>query len=81
MNPPWGLALLVGGADLFQTIRRCATGERTILLVEQNAQPPPVADRDVRDGVIILEGGMEDLLNNKEVQRAYLGKEYREVWE
>jgi branched-chain amino acid transport system ATP-binding protein len=54
------------------------------LLVEQNAKAAlRVADRGyvLETGRIILEGETEDLLNNKEVQRAYLGKEYREVWE
>ena len=66
--------------ELLQSLR----GMTTILLVEQNAKAAlKVADRGyvIEIGRIILEGESEDLLNNKEVQRAYLGKEYREVWE
>jgi len=32
-------------------------------------------------GRIVLQGSIEDLLNNQEIKRAYLGKGYREVWE
>jgi len=32
-------------------------------------------------GKVILEGIASDLLENKEVQRAYLGKEKKEIWE
>jgi len=82
-EPSLGLApLMVGG--IFQTIRLLRDRGTTILLVEQNAKAAlRVADRGyvLETGRIILEGETEDLLNNKEVQRAYLGKEYREVWE
>ena len=82
-EPSLGLAPLVVGG-IFQTIRLLRDRGTTILLVEQNAKAAlRVADRGyvLETGRIILEGETEDLLNNKEVQRAYLGKEYREVWE
>jgi branched-chain amino acid transport system ATP-binding protein len=82
-EPSLGLAPLVAGG-IFQTIRLLRDRGTTILLVEQNAKAAlKVADRGyvLETGRIILEGETEDLLNNKEVQRAYLGKEYREVWE
>ena len=82
-EPSLGLAPLVA-SGIFQTIRLLRDRGTTILLVEQNAKAAlRVADRGyvLETGRIILEGETEDLLNNKEVQRAYLGKEYREVWE
>lgn len=82
-EPSLGLAPLVANG-IFQTIRLLRARGTTILLVEQNAKAAlKVADRGyvLETGRIILEGETEDLLNNKEVQRAYLGKEYREVWE
>jgi branched-chain amino acid transport system ATP-binding protein len=56
----------------------------TILLVEQNARAAlKVADRGyvLETGRIILDGTAADLRDDPEVQRAYLGKGYREVWE
>ena len=82
-EPSLGLAPLVV-SGIFQTVRLLRDRGATILLVEQNAKAAlRVADRGyvLETGRIILEGETEDLLNNKEVQRAYLGKEYREVWE
>jgi branched-chain amino acid transport system ATP-binding protein len=82
-EPSLGLAPLVA-SGIFQTIRLLRDRGTTILLVEQNVKAAlKVADRGyvLETGRIILEGETEDLLNNKEVQRAYLGKEYREVWE
>ncbi|HEC32082.1 MAG TPA: branched-chain amino acid ABC transporter ATP-binding protein, partial [Deltaproteobacteria bacterium] len=52
--------------------------------VEQNARAAlQIADRGyvLETGKIILEGDTDYLLNHKEIQRAYLGKGYREVWE
>jgi branched-chain amino acid transport system ATP-binding protein len=82
-EPSLGLAPLVVNG-IFETIRALRDRGKTLLLVEQNAKAAlRVADRGyvLETGRIILEGETEDLLNNKEVQRAYLGKEYREVWE
>jgi branched-chain amino acid transport system ATP-binding protein len=55
-----------------------------VLLVEQNARAAlRVADRGyvIETGRLVLEGEAGFLLNDREVQRAYLGKGYREVWE
>ena len=82
-EPSMGLAPMVV-SGIFKSIQTLRTRGTTILLVEQNAKAAlKVADRGyvLETGRIILEGETEDLLNNKEVQRAYLGKEYREVWE
>jgi branched-chain amino acid transport system ATP-binding protein len=82
-EPSLGLAPLVV-AGIFRVIRSLRERGTTILLVEQNAKAAlKVADRGyvLETGHIILDGETQDLLNNKEVQRAYLGKEYREIWE
>jgi branched-chain amino acid transport system ATP-binding protein len=82
-EPSMGLAPKVVNI-IFQTIQTLRSRATTILLVEQNAKAAlKVADRGyiIETGRIILEGETQDLLNNKEVQRAYLGKEYREIWE
>jgi branched-chain amino acid transport system ATP-binding protein len=82
-EPSMGLAPKVV-TDIFRTVQTLKSRATTILLVEQNAKAAlKVADRGyvIETGRIILEGETQDLLNNKEVQRAYLGKEYREVWE
>ena len=50
----------------------------TILLVEQNARAAlSIADRGyvLETGRVVLEGTAEDLLANRDVQRAYLGRE------
>jgi len=82
-EPSMGLAPKVVG-DIFRAIRTLPTRGTTILLVEQNAKAAlRIAERGyvMETGRIILEGETADLLHNKEVQRAYLGKEYREIWE
>jgi branched-chain amino acid transport system ATP-binding protein len=82
-EPSLGLAPLVV-SGIFKIVQGLRSRDTTILLVEQNAKAAlKVADRGyvLETGRIILEGETEDLLNNREVQRAYLGKEYREVWE
>jgi len=82
-EPSLGLAPMVANG-IFQTIRLLRDRGTTLLLVEQNAKAAlRVVNRGyvLETGRIILEGETADLLNNKEVQRAYLGKEYREVWE
>lgn len=50
----------------------------TVLLVEQNARSAlRIADRGyvIETGRIVLEGTSEELLSNREVQRAYLGRD------
>jgi branched-chain amino acid transport system ATP-binding protein len=56
----------------------------TILLVEQNARAAlKIAHRGyvLETGRLILEGTAEELLENKDVQRAYLGRDKKEIWE
>lgn len=50
----------------------------TVLLVEQNARSAlKISDRAyvIETGRIMLEGRSEDLMQNKDVQRAYLGRD------
>jgi branched-chain amino acid transport system ATP-binding protein len=82
-EPSMGLAPMVI-RDIFKAVQTLRTRGTTLLLVEQNAKAAlQVADRGyvIEMGRIIMEGETADLLHNKEVQRAYLGKDYREVWE
>jgi len=65
--------------EIFDHIARLRS-ERgmTILLVEQNARGAlHIADRGyvLETGRVVLEGTAEDLLANRDVQRAYLGRE------
>ena len=76
-EPSMGLAPLVV-RDIFQNVTRLRDEGNTVLLVEQNARAAlAVADRGyvLETGRIILEGKAEDLLANREVQRAYLGRD------
>jgi branched-chain amino acid transport system ATP-binding protein len=82
-EPSMGLAPMVVNL-IFHSVQVLRTRGTTVLLVEQNAKAAlKIADRGyvLETGRIILEGETRDLLDNKEVQRAYLGKEYREVWQ
>ena len=82
-EPSMGLAPLIV-RDILDTIRRLRDAGRTVLLVEQNARAAlAIADRGyvMETGTIVLEGTGADLLENQDVQRAYLGKDYRRIAE
>ncbi len=83
-EPSMGLAPLVV-QEIFRVIENLSRERRTtILLVEQNARAAlKIANRGyvIETGKIILEGDAAELLENKEVQRAYLGKDKKEIWE
>jgi branched-chain amino acid transport system ATP-binding protein len=82
-EPSMGLAPLVV-RDIFKAVARLREEGRTVLLVEQNARAAlRVADRGyvIETGRLVLEGESDFLLSDREVQRAYLGKGYRDVWE
>lgn len=82
-EPSMGLAPLIV-REIFQTIVRLREEGITVLLVEQNARAAlKVADRGyvIETGKLVLEGKSDFLLGDREVQRAYLGKGYREIWE
>ena len=76
-EPSMGLAPLIV-KDIFSIIRKLRDEGNTVLLVEQNAKAAlGVADRGyvLETGRIILEEKAEDLLSNRDVQRAYLGRD------
>jgi branched-chain amino acid transport system ATP-binding protein len=76
-EPSMGLAPLIV-RDIFSIIRRLKDDGNTVLLVEQNAKGAlGIADRGyvLETGRIVLEGTSEDLLANRDVQRAYLGRD------
>jgi branched-chain amino acid transport system ATP-binding protein len=68
--------------SIFQAICALRDAGLTVLLVEQNAKAAlAIADRGyvLEAGQIVIEGSARDLLDNRDVQRAYLGKEYRRI--
>jgi branched-chain amino acid transport system ATP-binding protein len=80
-EPSLGVAPLVV-KDIYRTICTLKQTGLTILLVEQNARAAlAVADRGyvIETGQIVLQGSARQLSDNPEVQRAYLGKEYRRI--
>lgn len=83
-EPSMGLAPLVV-QEIFRVIDDLRRSHKTtVLLVEQNAKAAlKLADRAyvLETGKVILEGNASDLLENPEVQRAYLGHEKKEIWE
>ena len=82
-EPSLGLAPTVV-AEIFRILLSLNRQGTTILLVEQNAREALRISRRgyVMDtGRMILSGTGEELLNNDEVKRAFLGKDYRGKWE
>ncbi len=80
-EPSLGVAPIVV-KEIYETIAGLKRGGMTILLVEQNARAAlAVADRGyvIETGQIVLEGTSAELYGNRDVQRAYLGKEYRRI--
>jgi len=76
-EPSMGLAPMVV-KDILATVVRIAAGGTTVLLVEQNARSAlRVARRGyvLENGRVVVEGTSEELLANRDVQRAYLGSE------
>lgn len=82
-EPSMGLAPLVV-REIFAVLGQLRDEGTTILLVEQNARAAlQLADRGyvLETGQLILEGASRELLDNREVTRAYLGKQDRDRWE
>ena len=83
-EPSMGLAPMVA-QEIFRVIENLSREKKTtILLVEQNARAAlKMANRGyvLETGRLILEGTAAELLENKDVQRAYLGKDKKEIWE
>ena len=80
-EPSMGIAPIIV-SNIFKAIIKLREEGRTILLVEQNAAAAlRVADRGyvMETGTIVLEGTSEELLDNNDVQRAYLGKDYKRI--
>jgi len=76
-EPSMGLAPLVV-KEIFVVIRRLRDEGNTVLLVEQNARAAlKIANRGyvLENGRIILEASAEALLANRDVERAYLGRD------
>ncbi|PID72651.1 MAG: branched-chain amino acid ABC transporter ATP-binding protein [Desulfobulbus propionicus] len=76
-EPSTGLAPLIV-KDIFGVITQLRDAGNTVLLVEQNAKAAlAIADRGyvLEVGKVIVQGPAEDLLENSDVQRAYLGRE------
>jgi branched-chain amino acid transport system ATP-binding protein len=74
-EPSLGLAPLVVNQvfDVIQSINRAGT---TVLLAEQNAYAAlNIAHRGyvIESGRIVMEGSRDELLNNEEVRKAYIG--------
>jgi len=83
-EPAMGLAPILV-QEIFRVIEELRRQQGTsVLLVEQNARVAlKVADRGyvLETGKVILEETASELLANKDVQRAYLGKDKKEIWE
>ncbi len=74
-EPSMGLAPLVV-REIFAIVSRIRSEGTTVLLVEQNARSAlRIADRGyvLETGRVVLQGTAEELLQNRDVQRAYLG--------
>ena len=83
-EPSMGLAPIVT-SQIYEQIKDLNTKEGiSILLVEQNARLAlNLAHRGyvIETGRIVMEGQSAELSQSNEIQRAYLGKGYKEVWE
>ena len=82
-EPSLGLAPLIT-SEIFKTISRLRDQGVTILLVEQNARAAlGLADRGyvMETGSVVLQDRADRLLENPEIQRAYLGKGKKEIWD
>jgi len=82
-EPSMGLAPMIV-KEIFAIIQELRIEGRTLLLIEQNARAAlRIADRGyvLETGKVVLEGEGSQLLEHREVQRAYLGKGARQIWE
>jgi branched-chain amino acid transport system ATP-binding protein len=82
-EPSMGLAPLII-REIFRIVQELREEGKTILLIEQNARAAlQVSDRGyvLETGKIVLEGEGSQLLEHREVQRAYLGKGAKPIWE
>jgi branched-chain amino acid transport system ATP-binding protein len=80
-EPSMGLAPLVV-KEIFRVIADLRKDKTTVLVVEQNAKAAlAVAKRAyvMETGRIVMEGPAAELSRNPEIQRAYLGKGYKQI--
>jgi branched-chain amino acid transport system ATP-binding protein len=83
-EPSMGLAPMIVQEILKVIANLSREKKTTVLLVEQNARAAlKIAHRGyvLETGRLILEGTADELLENKDVQRAYLGRDKKEIWE
>ncbi len=79
-EPSMGLAPIIV-KNIFQVVQSLRDQGKTILIVEQNAKAVlEIADRGyvMETGSLVMEGRAGELLNNNDVKRAYLGRDYKE---
>lgn len=82
-EPSMGLAPMVV-AEIFRVIGHLCEQGTTVLVVEQNARAAlGIAQRAyvMETGRVVMEGRADELARNPEIQRAYLGKGYRQIME
>jgi branched-chain amino acid transport system ATP-binding protein len=80
-EPSLGLAPLVVRTIIEALVALRREGA-TILLVEQNSKAAlGIADRGyvMETGSILIEGSAGELMGNRDVRRAYLGKDYTRI--
>jgi branched-chain amino acid transport system ATP-binding protein len=83
-EPSLGLSPLLAKEILKTIIQLNSQQNIGVLIVEQNARAAlRIAHRAyvLETGRVVLEGTGEELLAHQEVQRAYLGKGYTQIWE
>ena len=82
-EPSMGLAPLIV-KDIMNTVSALRSSGVTILMVEQNARASlRISDRGyvLETGRVVLQGRSDELMDDSDVKRAYLGKDYRTFWE
>lgn len=75
-EPSMGLSPLFV-SEIFDIIKSISENGTTVLLVEQNAKKAlSIADRAyvLETGKIVLEGDANEMLNNEQIKKAYLGE-------
>lgn len=82
-EPSLGLAPLIV-EEIYATLQKLHAAGTTVFLVEQNAMGAlDICQRGyvMETGRIVLAGSADELAHHEEVQRAYLGRDYRYKWE
>lgn len=82
-EPSLGLAPLIVD-EIYATVERLHATGTTVFLVEQNAMGAlDICGRGyvMETGRIVLAGSAHELADHEDVQRAYLGRDYRHKWE